>query len=244
MPKSSRLMDCSATLTPASISTARAVSSKPRTTPAETGECKISKPAWPTIPLRVAGTGRFRTNPRRHSMGGHVNHLCTRSRDRRVRHNSGDSCASNGRHRLPRQAIHQATWSIAIERATDTALVHVPNRKRQRSPAMGHMSSLRCMGLLIRGFLVSLCVFAVPELASSEADAPSDRATGFQAGRYEFVSTGPFLYSALAKGFRVTLTSTTYGHDPAASAYATIRATPAHPVVIQEIDGVVSVDRH
>jgi hypothetical protein len=46
MPKSSRLMDCSATLTPASISTARAVSSKPRTTPAETGECKISKPAF------------------------------------------------------------------------------------------------------------------------------------------------------------------------------------------------------
>jgi hypothetical protein len=40
---------------------------------------------------------------------------------------------------------------------------------------MGHTSNLPCIGLLIRGLLVLLCVFAVPKLASSEADIPADQ---------------------------------------------------------------------
>jgi hypothetical protein len=98
--------------------------------------------------------------------------------------------------------------------------------------------------LLIRGLLVLLSASCVPTLASSEPDNPAERATGFQIGRYTFVSTGLFVYSPLINGFRVTLTSTTYGHDPAAGAYATIEATPEHPVVLQEIDGIMSVERH
>ena len=107
---------------------------------------------------------------------------------------------------------------------------------------MVHAPRLRRIRLVIRGLLILLCVFTVPRLASSET-GPTENATGFQIGRYAFISKGPFIYSPLANGYRVTLTSPTYGHDPAMDAYATIEATPERPVVLQEIDEVFSVKR-
>jgi hypothetical protein len=47
----------------------------------------------------------------------------------------------------------------------------------------------------------------------------------------------------LPNGFRLTLRSTTYGYDPVTGAYVTIRASSARPVVIREIDGIVSIER-
>ena len=107
---------------------------------------------------------------------------------------------------------------------------------------MGHPLRLRRIKLVIRGLLALLCVFTGPRHASSETN-PSEKATGFQIGRFAFVSTGPITYTPLANGYRVTLTSPTYGHDPAMDAYVTIEATPESPVVIQEIDEVFSVKR-
>jgi len=40
---------------------------------------------------------------------------------------------------------------------------------------MGHPPRLRFTRLAIRGLLMLLCVFAVPKLASSEADTPADQ---------------------------------------------------------------------
>jgi hypothetical protein len=72
---------------------------------------------------------------------------------------------------------------------------------------------------------------------------PRSPVTGFPAGRFEFLSTRPPAYLPLPNGARWTLTATTYGRDPATGAYVTIRATPERPVVIQEIDGVVTIER-
>lgn len=107
---------------------------------------------------------------------------------------------------------------------------------------MIYMPRLRRIRLIMRGLLALLCVFMVPRLASSET-GPSEKATGFQIHRFSFISKGPFIYSPLANGYRITLTSPTYGHDPAMDAYATIEATPESPVVLQEIDEIFSVKR-
>jgi hypothetical protein len=40
---------------------------------------------------------------------------------------------------------------------------------------MGHPQRLRHIRLVIRGLLVLLCIFAIPKLASSEADTPKDQ---------------------------------------------------------------------
>lgn len=75
---------------------------------------------------------------------------------------------------------------------------------------------------------------------------PRSPVTGFEAGRFEFLSQHEFTRLPLPNGERWTLTATTYGRDGNARdarAYVTIRATPERPVVIQEIDGVVSVER-
>jgi hypothetical protein len=75
---------------------------------------------------------------------------------------------------------------------------------------------------------------------------PRSRVTGFPAGRFEFLSQHEFARLTLPNGERWTLTATTYGRDGDAMnarAYVTIRATPERPVIIQEIDGVVSVER-
>ena len=40
---------------------------------------------------------------------------------------------------------------------------------------MGHPPRLRFIRLAVRGLLILLCVFVVPKLASSEADAPTDQ---------------------------------------------------------------------
>jgi len=107
---------------------------------------------------------------------------------------------------------------------------------------MVHPPRLRRIEFVMQGLLALLCVIIVPGLASSEA-GPSEKGTGFQIGRYTFVSKGSFTYSLLPNGYRVTLTSPTYGHDPAMDAYATIEASPERPVVLQEIDEVFSVKR-
>jgi hypothetical protein len=75
---------------------------------------------------------------------------------------------------------------------------------------------------------------------------PRSTVTGFPAGRFEFLSQHQFTRLPLPNGERWTLTATTYGRDGDAmnaGAYVTIRATPERPVVIQEIDGVVTVER-
>ena len=72
---------------------------------------------------------------------------------------------------------------------------------------------------------------------------PRSPVRGFPAGRFEFLSQHEFARLPLPNGERWTLTATTYGHDSVTGAYVTIRATPERPVVIQEIDGVVSVER-
>jgi hypothetical protein len=62
---------------------------------------------------------------------------------------------------------------------------------------------------------------------------------------------GPFVFAPtqttspenLPNGFRLTFTSPAYGYDPVTGAYVTIRATSASPVIIREVDGVVSIER-
>jgi hypothetical protein len=73
---------------------------------------------------------------------------------------------------------------------------------------------------------------------------PRSPVRGFQAGRFLFLSMHEFAYLPLPNdGGRFTLTATTYGYDKDTGAYVTIRATVERPVVIQDIDGVVSVER-
>lgn len=72
---------------------------------------------------------------------------------------------------------------------------------------------------------------------------PRSSVTGFPAGRFEFLSLRQFTRLPLPNGNRWTLTGTTFGHDPDTRAYVTIRATPQRPVVIQEADGVVTIER-
>jgi hypothetical protein len=73
---------------------------------------------------------------------------------------------------------------------------------------------------------------------------PRSPVRAFQAGQFEFVSMHEFAYLPLPNdGARWTLTALTYGYDPETGAYVTIRATVERPVVIQDIGGVVSVER-
>jgi hypothetical protein len=73
---------------------------------------------------------------------------------------------------------------------------------------------------------------------------PRSPVRGFEAGPFEFLSMHEFAYLPLPNGGgRWTLTATTYARDNDTGAYVTIRATVARPVVIQETNGVVSIDR-
>jgi hypothetical protein len=107
---------------------------------------------------------------------------------------------------------------------------------------MFHPTTSHYIRSVMLGLLALPYLFVFPRHAWSEAN-PSEKTTGFQIGRFAFVSTGPITYTPLANGYRITLTSPTYGHDPAMDAYATIEATLESPVVIQEIDEVFSVKR-
>jgi hypothetical protein len=72
----------------------------------------------------------------------------------------------------------------------------------------------------------------------TEHDRETNRKTqarGFQAGHFEFVSTGPMGASELPDGgYRFVLSSTTYAYDPLTGTYATISATPTRPIEIIE----------
>ena len=72
---------------------------------------------------------------------------------------------------------------------------------------------------------------------------PRSPVTGFEAGPFEFLSMHEFAYLPLPEGHRWTLTATTYARDNDTGAYVTIRATVARPVVIQEINGIISIER-
>jgi hypothetical protein len=73
---------------------------------------------------------------------------------------------------------------------------------------------------------------------------PRSPVTGFEAGPFEFLSMHEFAYLPLSNGgARWTLTATTYARDNDTGAHVTIRATVERPVIIQEINGVVSVER-
>ncbi|HZO44622.1 MAG TPA: hypothetical protein VFB68_01960 [Xanthobacteraceae bacterium] len=63
----------------------------------------------------------------------------------------------------------------------------------------------------------------------------------FQAGQFDFVSTGPMRAAELPGGYLFVVSSTTYAYDPVANAYATIPATPARPIEIREIDRKVFI---
>ena len=97
----------------------------------------------------------------------------------------------------------------------------------------------------VRESLISQNIFF--QLERDHNVNPRSPVTGFEAGRFQFLSQHEFAYLPLAEGHRRwTLTATTYGRDGNARnalAYVTIRATPERPVVIHEINGVVSVER-
>jgi hypothetical protein len=60
-------------------------------------------------------------------------------------------------------------------------------------------------------------------------------------GRYEFLATGGLSVTNNQRGPQAVVSSTTYVHDHLTGVYATIRATPARPIEILEIDGQVYI---
>ena len=60
-------------------------------------------------------------------------------------------------------------------------------------------------------------------------------------GRYKFVSQGPVAVEQIRGGTRWIISSTTYAHDRATGAYATISATPARPMMITDSYGQLLV---
>jgi hypothetical protein len=78
---------------------------------------------------------------------------------------------------------------------------------------------------------------------------PRTRVRSFEAGtggpnnrgRYEFVATEGLGATNNIRGPQLVVSSTTYVYDRLTGAYATIRATPARPIEILEIDGKVYI---
>jgi hypothetical protein len=53
-------------------------------------------------------------------------------------------------------------------------------------------------------------------------------------GRYRFLSTGPYASEPIPGGRRWVISSPTYAYDNTTGAYATISATPARPIIIDD----------